>query len=131
MIADAFTSILAVIALVLGKYWGWSWMDPAMGIVGSLVIANWSIGLLRQTSAVLLDSMPSVEMETAIRRAIESDADNQVTDLHLWHIAPDRISAIISLVTDTPKHPKYYKALLAEFQSLAHITVEVNKCENN
>jgi len=129
VLADAFTSVLAIIALLLGKYCGLIRMDAVMGMIGSLVIANWSVGLLRQTSGVLLDNLPDTKLEAAIRGAIERDADNQVTDLHVWNIAPNQLSVIVSLVTDAPKPPHYYKALLGEFHSLAHITVEVNKCE--
>jgi cation diffusion facilitator family transporter len=129
VLADAVTSILAIGALLTGKYWGWVWMDPLMGIVGSAVIANWSFGLMRQTSKVLLDHTPDADLEISIREAIERDADNKVTDLHLWHIAPGRFSAIISLVTDQPQPPSHYKNLLHDFYHLAHVTVEVNACE--
>jgi cation diffusion facilitator family transporter len=129
VLADAFTSLLAIAALTLGKVYGLVWLDPLVGIVGSVVIINWSAGLLRQTSHVLLDNTPDVALQQAVREAIERDADNQVTDLHLWHIAPDKYSAIISLVTDDPKPPRHYKALLEGFDHLVHLTVEVNKCE--
>ncbi|MDE3016194.1 MAG: CDF family Co(II)/Ni(II) efflux transporter DmeF [Pseudomonadota bacterium] len=129
VLADAVTSILAIGALIAGKYLGWIWMDPVMGIVGSFIIAHWSIGLMRRTGAELLDQAPEVGLEQAIRGAIERDADNKVTDLHLWHIAPGKLSAIVSLVTDRPQPPKHYKALLREFHHLVHVTVEVNTCE--
>ncbi len=128
VLADAFTSILTISALIMGKYWGWVWMDPAMGIVGSFVIANWSVGLIRQSSKVLLDSTPDTALETQIRTTIERDADNKITDLHLWCIAPGKFSAIISLVTDMPQPPHHYKSLISGFDRLAHVTVEVNKC---
>jgi len=128
VLADAFTSLLAIFALVLGKYQGWVWLDPAVALIGCLVIANWALGLLRQSSALLLDQSPEA-LGRSIRGAVEADADNQVTDLHLWHLAPGKLSAIISLVTDDPKPPRHYKTLLHAFDELVHVTVEVNRCE--
>ena len=130
VLADAVTSFLAILALLLGKLLGWVWLDPLVGLIGSAVIANWSLGLLRQSSALLLDNAPDGALAQAIRKAVEADADNQVTDLHLWHIAPGKLSAIISLVTDIPRPPAHYKTLLTGFDQLVHITVEVNRCEN-
>jgi cation diffusion facilitator family transporter len=129
VLADAFTSLLAIGALTLGKYRGWVWLDPLVGIVGSLVIASWASGLLRQSSALLLDNAPAGALAGAVREALEADADNQVTDLHLWHVAPGKLSAIVSLVTDDPRPPRHYKALLEGFGQIVHVTVEVNRCE--
>jgi cation diffusion facilitator family transporter len=129
VLADAFTSLLAIAALSLGKYRGWVQLDPLVGIVGSLVIANWAAGLLRLSSALLLDNSPDETLQQAIRKTVEADADNQVTDLHLWHVAPGKLSAIISLITDDPRPPAHYKALLKDFGQIVHVTVEVNRCE--
>ncbi len=129
VLADAVTSIFAVGALLLGKYFGWHWADPLMGIIGSVVILNWSWSLMRRASFMLLDFTPDPALEEAVREAIEHDSDNKVADYHLWQVAPGKISAIISLVTHEPKPPKYYKALLKDFPQLVHVTVEVNKCE--
>lgn len=128
VLADAVTSVLAIIALVVGKYWGWIWLDPVVGLIGCFVIANWAKGLLTQSGILLLDNAPS-EIAKSIRGTIEADADNQVTDLHLWHVAPGKLSAIISLITDTPRPPRHYKALLAKYDQIVHVTVEVNRCE--
>jgi len=127
VVADALTSFLAIFALFAGKLLGWVWMDPAMGIVGAIVITRWSVGLLRDSSSVLLDSDVPEEMLAQVRTAIESDADNRVTDLHLWRVGAGQISAIVSLVTHYPKPPEHYKELLTAFEELAHVTVEVNE----
>jgi cation diffusion facilitator family transporter len=131
VLADALTSILAIAALTCSKFTGLLWLDPVVGLIGSCVIISWAYGLVRQTSHLLLDNTPDIELENSIRATIEADADNQVTDLHLWQLAPDRHSAIISLVTDRPQPPHHYKSLLVSFPHVVHVTVEVNKCEGN
>ncbi|TAK62965.1 CDF family Co(II)/Ni(II) efflux transporter DmeF [Methylobacter sp.] len=133
VLADALTSVLAIIALVLGKYYGWNWLDPIMGIVGALIIAQWSYSLMRETSPVLLDESIALKDKLAIKEKIESDADNRVSDLHIWRVGPGHFAIIISLVSHNPKEPEYYKELLKEFcgggvNKLSHITIEVNRC---
>ncbi len=128
VLADALTSVLAIVALTAGKHLGWVWMDPAMGIVGSLVIARWSYGLLRDTSGVLLDAEVPAERRDDIRAAIEADADNRVADLHIWRVGPRHLAAVISVVTHQPRAPEHYKVLLREHGDLVHITVEVHRC---
>jgi len=128
VVADAMTSVLAIAALVAGKFLHWNWIDPAVGIVGSLVIARWSFGLLRDTGGVLLDAEVSEMRRDEIRRAIESHADVRVSDLHLWRVGPKHLAAIVSIVTHEPAGPADYKKLLSEFPDLAHVTVEVHRC---
>ncbi len=134
VLADALTSVLAIIALVLGKYYGWNWLDPSMGMVGALVITRWSYLLLKETSPVLLDESIELKYKTAIKEIIESDADNRISDLHIWRVAPDHFAIIISVVSHTPQSPDYYKGLLKDFYSrsgvnvFSHVTVEVNQC---
>ncbi len=128
VLADALTSVLAIIALISGKYFGWYWLDPVMGIVGAVIITHWSYGLLRETSPVLLDRSIERQQRDAIVKAIENDSDNQVADLHIWKVGPKHYATIISLVTHCPKQPEYYKGLLAQYDSLSHITIEVNQC---
>ncbi|MGZ8143521.1 MAG: CDF family Co(II)/Ni(II) efflux transporter DmeF [Methylosarcina sp.] len=128
VIADALTSVLAIIALVLGKYYGWRWLDPAMGIVGALIITRWAYLLLKETSPILLDESIDAAYSNAIIEKIESDADNRIADLHIWRVAPNHFAVIISLVTHYPQSPEYYKALLKDFRKLSHITVEVTQC---
>lgn len=128
VLADALTSVLAIGALITGKYLGWTWMDPAMGLVGSIVIVRWSFGLLRATSRVLLDAEVSEKRQDAITTAIEAESDDRVADLHLWRVGPRHLAAIVSIVTPEPRDPDYYKNLLSGFGDLTHVTVEVNSC---
>jgi cation diffusion facilitator family transporter len=129
VLADALTSVLAIIALLAGKSLGWIWLDPVIGIVGALVISRWSYGLLRDTSAVLLDSEPGEQRRREITNAIEADGDNRVADLHVWRVGPEHLAAIVSVVTARPRSPSHYKALLAGHPDLTHLTVEVEPCE--
>ena len=128
VLADALTSLLAIAALVSGKYFAWNWMDPMMGIVGAIIITRWSIGLLKQTGPILLDGSIEEEYQSAVRETIEKDSDNRISDIHIWKVGANHYAAIISLVTHYPKSTAYYKALLSDFHKLSHITIEVNEC---
>jgi cation diffusion facilitator family transporter len=130
VLADALTSVLAILALLAGKALGWTFMDPVMGIVGGLVIARWSYGLLRDTGAVLLDGEVPQERRRLIHTAIETHDDARVADLHVWRVGPEHLAAIVSVVTPTPRSPEHYKRLLAKQSDLVHLTVEVNCCEH-
>jgi len=130
VLADALTSVLAIIALTAGKAWGWVWMDPIMGVVGAAVIMQWSYGLLRDTGKILLDRDVSMETVATIYSTMEADSDNRVSDLHIWRIGTNQLAAIISIVTHFHKPPDHYKKLLTQFKELAHITIEVNQCES-
>ncbi|TAN65957.1 MAG: cation transporter [Magnetospirillum sp.] len=125
VVADALTSVLAIVALLLGKLLGWWWMDPVMGLVGAAVIANWSWGLMRKTGAVLLDHSDDQGLREEVRVAIEGRDDNRLADLHLWQVGPGHWGAIVSIVTRSPREPAHYKELLAAVHELSHITVEV------
>jgi len=127
VMADALTSLLAIVALLAGKTFGWIWMDPIMGIVGAILISRWSYSLLRDTSAILLDSGVEQEKISTIISTIESDSDNRVSDIHIWPLGSHQFAAIISIVTHYPKPPEYYKELLTGFRELEHVTVEVNE----
>jgi cation diffusion facilitator family transporter len=125
VLADALTSVLAIVALVLGSLYGWNWMDPAMGIVGGLVIARWSWGLIRDAGGVLLDYMPAdEELPEEIRQAIETEAD-EITDLHIWQLGPGHHGAIVALRSTDPQPINAYKAKLAAIHDLSHVTIEV------
>jgi cation diffusion facilitator family transporter len=128
VLADAVTSLLAIVALSLGKLLGWVWMDAFSGIVGSIVITRWSLHLLRDTSKILLDSGVPATVTVGVREAIEADADNRIADLHVWRVSASHAAAVISVVTDHPKAPAHYKDLLADITELSHVTVEVNPC---
>jgi len=128
VLADAMTSVLAIAALLGGKYLGLNWLDPLMGIVGALIISRWAIGLVKQSAPVLLDASINDQQRAAIRQTIEQDGDNQVADIHIWKVSGNDYAAIISLVTHQPRHTDHYKALLSPFSQLTHITIEVNEC---
>lgn len=129
VLADALTSILAILALFAGKFLGWIWMDAAMGIVGAMVISKWSYNLLRETSALLLDGAIDKQTKLDIIHRIEHDADNRVVDLHVWNLSEEHLAATISVVTHYPQKPEYYKTLLQPMSSLSHVLVEVNPCQ--
>ena len=128
VLADALTSVLAIIALLSGKYFGWYWLDPVMGIVGAVIIVRWSYGLLKQTSPILLDGSVEEKYKLAIKQTIENDSDNRIADLHVWKVSANHYAAIISIVTHYPKATEYYKRLLSEFHKLSHVTIEINQC---
>ncbi|HHB91771.1 MAG TPA: cation transporter [Thioploca sp.] len=128
VLADALTSLLAIIALFAGKYFGWNWLDPIMGIVGAVIITRWSYGLVQETSPILLDASIEEKYKIAIKNAIEQDSDNLITDLHIWRVGANHYAAIISLMTHFPKSSEYYKKLLQNFNKLSHITIEINQC---
>jgi cation diffusion facilitator family transporter len=126
VIADAAVSVMAIIGLLLAKAYGWLWMDPLAGIVGALVIANWSYGLIRDTGAILMDVSPSDPMVNKVRAAVETAGD-QLADLHLWRLGPGHLGAVLSVITnDAQRGPAFYHAMLRRFQGLSHITVEVH-----
>lgn len=126
VLADALTSLLAIVALFVAKFIGLVWMDPLMGIVGAILVSRWSLGLLHTTSAVLLDNQGPAQLEAKIIQCIEDD-DNRVVDLHLWSIGPKIYSVIISVLACDPQSPEYYKELIPSNLGLVHLTVEVNE----
>jgi len=129
VLADALTSVLAIVALLSGKYFGWNWLDPLMGIVGALIISRWAYGLIKQTGPILLDGSIEDQYKTEIATALEDDADNKITDIHIWRVSANHYAAIISLVTQHPQDTEHYKNLLSDFNRLSHITIEVNACD--
>lgn len=128
VLADALTSLLAIFALLSAKYFGWVWMDPVMGIVGAVLVARWSYGLLGTTGSVLLDRQAPEDLQGVIRDAIESDGDSRVTDLHVWSIGPGIYSAQLALVAHNPASPNEYKDRIPNSRGLVHISVEVHVC---
>lgn len=128
VMADALTSMLAIVALLSAKYFGWVWMDPIMGIVGAVLVARWSYGLLATTASVLLDRQGPEELQETIREAVERDGDSRVTDLHVWSIGPGIYSAQIALVAHNPAAPDEYKDRMPKSAGLVHIGVEIHVC---
>jgi cation diffusion facilitator family transporter len=128
VIADAAVSVLVIVGLLLARLFGWLWMDPLAGIVGACVIASWSFGLVRDTGAILLDMNPDRPMADNLRQTIEGDGD-KIADLHLWRLGPGHLGAIVSVNTCKARGPDYYRAKLARFRSLSHLTIEVRFVE--
>ena len=124
VIADAAVSVLVIVGLLLARAFGWLWMDPVAGIIGAGVIASWAYGLIRDTGAILLDMNPDHQMTGKLRLAIESDGD-RLADLHLWRLGPGHIGAIVSVITSQSRDCDFYRARLARFKSLSHLTIEV------
>lgn len=129
VLADALTSLLAIAALLFGKYLGWNWLDPLMGIVGAVVISRWAYGLLRETGRILLDGSICGKELAAMKEKIEGALDNRIADMHVWKVGPAHYAAIISIVTHYPQKIDYYKELLRDFTDLSHLTVEIHTCE--
>ena len=124
VLADAGVSVLVIAGLLMARAFGWLWMDPLAGLIGAVVIANWSFGLLRDTGGILLDRMPDPRMAEKVRKAIETEGD-RVTDLHLWRLGPGHLGAIVSVATTRPYEAAHYRQRLAGFADLSHVTVEV------
>ena len=130
VMADALTSVLAIAGLLAAWAYGWTWLDPAIGLVGALVIAHWSWRLIRDAGAVLLDAAPDAALGVAIRTRLEQ-GDDRIADLHVWRVGPGHHAAIVSLVSDTPQPVAAYKTRLADVARLSHVTVEVHRCSHS
>ncbi|MEC5342820.1 CDF family Co(II)/Ni(II) efflux transporter DmeF [Brenneria populi] len=127
VIADAATSVLAIAALICGKLWGADWLDPLMGIVGSVLVGVWAYGLIRQSGKVLLDAEMDAPVVAEIKAVIAaSPIPAELADLHVWRVGTAKYACILSLITDRPVGPDYYKQRLAVHEELVHITVEIN-----
>jgi cation diffusion facilitator family transporter len=127
VLADAAVSVLVIVGLSLGRFLGWIWMDPVVGMCGAIVIAAWAYGLVRDTGAILLDMNPDPALSERIRVIIEADGD-RLRDLHLWRLGPGHLGAIVSIATSRPREPEYYQSLLDQFRTLSHVTVQVQHC---
>lgn len=126
VIADAAVSVLVIVGLILARAFGWLWMDPLAGMIGACVIASWSYGLIRDTGAILLDRIPDSQLANNLRRTIESDGST-LTDLHLWRLGPGHLGAIVSVCPTQRRTADYYRAKLARYRALSHITVEIQQ----
>lgn len=128
VLADALTSVLAVAALLCARYLGWGFMDPLMGLVGAVLITQWSVSLLRSSGGVLVDRVPDADMLGVVRQKLEVGTD-RVSDLHVWRVGPGHAALIAAIVSDDPQPPAHYKARLAGLAFLSHVTIEVNRCD--
>ena len=130
VIADAVTSLLAIAALLSGKFFGWYWMDAIMGLVGSVVIGQWAYSLVRQTTVILLDRIPaSSDLPVVIREGIENDGDSLIADLHIWQVGVNKFAAILKIVAHHPNTPDEYRQALKIHEELVHVSVETQICQ--
>ena len=128
VLADTLTSILAIVALLAGKIFGWIWMDSLMGIVGAVVIARWSYGLIKESSDVLLDKSVGSSSLNNIAEAIKAENETIISDIHIWKIATAHQAAIVSIASKEPLKPEEYKLILKQhLPLLSHVSIEVNK----
>ena len=127
VLADALTSLLAIAALLTGKYFGTLWMDPVIGLVGALIVARWSYGLLKSTSAILLDTQKSDGTIEIIINLIEASGENRVVDFHLWSIGSGLEAALVTVVYSAPQPPDYYRQLIGSQHAIVHLTIEVHE----
>ncbi len=128
VITDALTSVFAIVALAAGLWGGWAWLDPAMGIVGAVVIAWWGKGLIVESARVLLDREMDAPVVAQVRSAIQTDGDAEIADLHVWRVGRGSYAAVVTVVAQEPLTPAAYRARLAGISALAHVSVEVNRC---
>jgi len=130
VLADALTSVLAIVALSCALAFGWVWMDPLMALVGVVVILSWSVGLIRSAGAVLLDMVPERHLAGGIRSRLEVDGD-RLSDLHLWRLGPGHTGVIAAVISDHPQPPLVYKRRLDGLAGLSHVTIEVHRCPDH
>ncbi len=129
VLADALTSVLAVVALLGGKYFGWARLDPLMGVVGGAVVGVWAVGLIRETGRVLLDREMDHPIVREIRDVLEADGVTRVTDLHVWRVGYKQFAGLVSLKSAQPKTADEYRADLSVHGELVHLTIEVRVAE--
>ena len=131
VIADALTSVLAIVALLAGKYFGAEWLDPVIGIMGAILVARWSYGLIRDTAGVLLDKQADDSLAEQLRQSIEDDSTARVTDLHYWNIGHDIYAAELVIVSSDPATPGHYRSLIPDHLNVVHITIEIHHLEGH
>jgi cation diffusion facilitator family transporter len=129
VLADAATSVLAIAALLAGRYYGLNWLDPIMGVAGAILVGHWSINLMRASGAVLTDAVPDAQLARQVREKLEV-GDDRVADLHLWRLGPGHTAVVVTIVSDDPQEPEHYKERLHGLPSLSHVTVEVQRCSH-
>jgi cation diffusion facilitator family transporter len=128
VVADAATSVLAIVALVGGKYYGATWLDPVMGIVGTVLVGRWAIGLLRDTGRVLLDAEMDAPVVQEVREVVAAlPGPPQLRDLHVWRVGKGKYACIVCLAGDATLQPDVVRAALAVHEELVHVTVEIER----
>ena len=127
VLADAMTSVLAILGLLTAKWFDWSFIDPLVGLAGTGVILSWAYGLVFQAGGVLIDSVPDQNLVSQMKNRLETGGD-RVSDLHLWRVGPGHYAAVLSIISDRPQAPAAYKSRLAGLSHLSHVTVEVEQC---
>jgi cation diffusion facilitator family transporter len=130
VLADAVTSVLAISGLLMGRFYGFVWMDALVGIIGAGVIISWGLGLIRSSGAVLLDIVPNRRLADHVRARLEVEGD-RVADLHLWQLGPGHAGLIVAIVSEHPQQPQSYKARLDGIAGLSHVTIEVHPCPDH
>jgi cation diffusion facilitator family transporter len=130
VLTDALTSVMAIVGLIAARFFDWVWIDPAVGLIGSGVIAVWAVGLMRSSGAVLLDLTPASTLAERVRARLEVGGD-RLSDLHLWRVGPGHMAVVASVVSDRPQHPGAYKARLRDVAGISHMTVEVHTCPDH
>lgn len=131
VLADALTSVLAIVALAAGLLWGWRWLDPLVAMAGGALIARWAYHVLRDAARALVDASADTTMRDAVRGAIETDGDARLADLHVWQVGPRAWSAVLSVVADRPLAPDAYRTRLHALAGLQHVTIEVHQCRGD
>ena len=128
VVADAATSVLAIAALIGGKFWAVPWLDPVMGMVGAALVAVWAYGLMRDSGRVLLDAEMNAPVVAEIREVIDaSPIRATISDLHVWRVGKGKYACMVSLVTLADAQPEDFKRQLRVHDELVHITVEINR----
>ena len=130
VLADALTSVFAILALAGGALYGIAWLDPVMGVVGALIIAQWSWSIARSAGAILVDVVPNAQLARTVRARLEA-SDARVVDLHIWRLGPGHNGVVVSLVADRPQTPAAYKARLSGIAGLSHVTIEVHRADTH
>ena len=129
VMADALTSVLAIVALAGGLWAGLRWLDPAVALLGGVIIGRWSLGVLKSSARALVDVSADSTLASDVRRRVQSDGDATVADLHVWQIGPRAYAAVVSVVADKPLSPAHYQARLGDLELLQHVTIEVHRCQ--
>lgn len=128
VVADLFTSVLALLALAGGLWLGWRWLDPAVAVVGAVVIGRWAVGVLGAAARALVDASGDAQLSQQIRQRLEADGDTRVADLHVWQVGPQAFAAALSVVADAPQPTAAYHRRLHGLPTLRHVTLEIHRC---